>query len=140
MAARSDRFLDHILHVARTVEAAQTVTIGMVVKDGNADHECQPCTDGVGAYGVVMTLGALLGAAGDIVMVGLLAGSGVIPIKVGTGGATRGKWAKCVATGVTDATADVATPAGMDVMGIFMQSGVAGDIVGLMPARCWLTE
>ncbi len=140
MATRPDSNLQYALQVIRTVETATTVTVGGVVKDGNADKECQPTTDGVDAIGVVTALGALAGAAGDKVTVCYLAGPVIVPVKVGTGGATRGKYAKVVADGVTNATPDVATPAAMNVVGYFTQTGVVGDIVGMVPSRSWLTE
>jgi hypothetical protein len=140
MAARPDCIIDKLLIVTRTVEAGQTVVVGRVVKDGDADKEIQHSADGVDAIGVVYALGPLAGAAGDQVQMAYLAGAGIIPVKVGTGGATRGKFAKCVADGVTTATPDVATPAAMNVVGFFTQTGVAGDIVGMVPAKSWLTE
>jgi hypothetical protein len=140
MATRSDRDLQRALIVTRKVEAGQTVAVGRVVKDGDADHECQHSADGVDAIGVITSLGPLAGAAGDEVQLAYLAGAIVIPVKVGTGGATRGKLAKCVADGVTNAVPDVATPAAMNVVGYFTQTGVVGDIVGMVPARSWLTE
>lgn len=140
MAARPDTITNYVTKQTRTVETAQTVAVGRLVKDGNADHECQHTTDGVDAIGVVLALGPLAGAATDKVNVALLAGGGVVPVLVGTGGATRGKYAKVVADGVTDAAPDVATPAAMNVVGYFTQSGVAGDLVGMVPLRSWLTE
>lgn len=132
--------LQRALIVTRKVETATTVTVGMVVKDGNADHEVQPCTDGVDAIGVIIALGVLAGAAGDEVQMAYLAGAIVVKVKVGTGGAVRGKFAKCVADGVTSATPTVTTPVAVDVVGFFTQSGSAGDIVGMVPAKSWLTE
>jgi hypothetical protein len=140
MATRADCDLRTALTVIRTVETGQTVAVGRVVADGNADHECQHTATGVDAIGVVVELGKLAGAAGDEVTIALLAGAAIVRAKVGTGGATRGKYAKCVADGVTDAVPDVATPAAMNVVGWFTQSGVAGDIVGMVPYRSWLTE
>ncbi len=140
MAIRADRDLQRALIKTRLVETGQTVALGRVVKDGNADGEVQHCADGVDAIGVITSLGPLNGAAGDEVQMAYLAGAIVIPVKVGTGGATRGKFAKCVADGVTNAVPDVATPAAMNVVGFFTQSGVAGDIVGMVPAKGWLTE
>lgn|SRR5690606_34981526 len=135
MAVRADRDLKFAVIVTRTVETGQTVAVGRVVKDGNADKECQHTTDGVGAIGVVTALGKLNGAAGDKVQVVYLAGACVIPVRVGTGGAARGALAKCVADGVTSA-GDEDT----EVVGFFTQYGVAGDIVGMVPARGRLTE
>lgn len=142
MAARPDKNLDHALTVTRTVEAATTAVLHRVVKDGNADHEVQPTTDGVGAIGVITSLGNAdgSGAAGKQVQMTYLAGACIIPVLVGTGGATRGLPAKCVADGVCDATLTVTTPVAIDIVGYFTQSGVAGDIVGMVPARFWATE
>jgi hypothetical protein len=136
MAARHDQDLQKAPIDVRKVETGQSVSKYRVLKDGNADGECQHTTDGVDAIAVALEDGA----AEDRIRVAYLAGAAVIPVKVGTGGATRGKFAKCVADGVTDATPDVATPAAMNVVGFFTQSGVAGDIVGMVPARSWLTE
>jgi hypothetical protein len=140
MAQKHDMDLERLLIKTRVVETATTVTQYQVVKDGNADHEVQPCTDGVDAIGVIVSLGRLNGAAGDEVQMVYLAGAGVIPVKVGTGGATRGKLAKVVSDGVTSAAQSVTTPAGADIVGFFTQSGVAGDIVGMVPSRSWATE
>lgn len=132
--------LQRALIVTRKVESGQTVAVGRVVKDGDADHECQHSADGVDAIGVITSVGPLNGAAGDEVQLAYLAGPIVIKVKVGTGGAVRGKFAKCVADGVTSAVPDVATPLATNVVGFFTQSGVAGDLVGMVPARSWLTE
>jgi len=140
MATRPDSNLQNALIVTRTVETGQTCTLYGVVKDGNADKEVQPTTDGVGAIGVITALGPLAGAPGDKVQMAYLAGACIIPVKVGTGDATRGLFAKVVSNGVTDATPTVSTPAAMDVVGFFTQDGVAGDIVGMVPAKSWLTE
>jgi hypothetical protein len=132
--------LERLLIKTRTVETGQTVAVGRVVKDGNTDYEVQHTDDGVGAVGVVIALGLLAGAAGDKVQMAYLSGAGVIPVKVGTGGATRGNPAKCVPDGVTNAAPSVTTPAGAEVVGFFTQSGVAGDFVGMVPTRSWATE
>lgn len=142
MAVRADRDLQFIRTVKRTVEAGQTVAVGRVVKDGNADKECQHSGAGETGYGVVMALGKLAGAAGDEVEVALLSGSVILPVKVGTGGATRGLRAKAVADGVTNATptATATTPVSIYTHGIFTQSGSAGDIVGMLAAPGWVIE
>lgn len=138
MAARPEQITNFLTKVIRTVETGQTVAVGRVVKDGNADGEVQHSADGVGAIGVCMELGPLAGAAGDKVLIGLFAP--IVPMLVGTGGATRGKFAKVVADGVTDATESVTTPVAADIVGIFTQSGVAADRVGVQLLRGWVTE
>jgi hypothetical protein len=139
MATRSDRDLKNALIVTRKVVTAP-VALGMPVKDGAADHQVQPCADGVDMIGVIYQLGPLAGAIGDEVQVIYLAGAIVIPVKVGTGGAARGKLAKVVADGFTSAAPDFNTPASVNVAGYFTQTGVVGDLVGMVPARSWLTE
>ncbi len=64
----------------------------------------------------------------------------MIPVKVGTGGAARGKFAKVVSDGFTSAAPTVTTPVAVDVAGYFTQTGVVGDVVGMVPARSWLNE
>ena len=59
----------------------------------------------------------------------------VVPVVVGTGDATRGTKAIAAANGFTDATAhDSDGTANESTYGIFMQSGTAAQIVGLMLA------
>jgi hypothetical protein len=141
MATRADKQLENALIVTRTVETAQTVVVGRVVKDGNADHECQHTGAGENGFGVVVALGKLEGAAGDKVSIATLGGGIIVPVKVGTGGATRGSYAKSVSDGVTNATpAAAATGTSVYVHGIFMQSGVAADVVGMLAAPGWVTE
>lgn len=144
MATRPDSQLGQALLVMRTVETATTVAVGYIVKDGNADGECQKAAADELGFGVVIAIGGnksvTAGAAGDKVTIALLAGAVIIPVLVGTGAATRGKLAKCVTDGVTDAAPTVTTPVATYVHGIFMQSGVAGDFVGLMPCPSWVTE
>jgi hypothetical protein len=142
MATRANRKYENVSFEVLTVETSQTVAVGDVVKDGNADNECQKTTDGVDAIGVVLAIGGngavTAGTAGDRVTVGMFGPT--VAVKVGTGGAVRGKFAKVVSDGVTSATPDVATPAAANVIGIFRQSGSLGDLVGVMLCRSWLTE
>jgi hypothetical protein len=142
MAVRSDRDLKNITIVYRTVETGQTVAIGRVVKEGNADKECQHAgAADLDYFGVVVELGPLAGAAGDKVGIALLAGSGIIPVKVGTGGATRGTFAKIVADGVASFTVNTAAAGTLrPVVGKFTQTGVAGDVVGLIPSMTGVRE
>lgn len=71
--------------------------------------------------------------AAQRVSVAPISGNACIPVKVGTGGATRGKKAAFASDGFTDAPAladgDTVTP----TYGSFAESGVAGDMVGMFP-------
>jgi hypothetical protein len=145
MAVRPDSNLEHALIVTLIVETAQTVAVGRVVKDGNADKECQHATAvGDEGIGVVVAIGGnpavTPGTAGDKVQVALLSGACIIPVKVGTGGATRGVMQQVVADGVTDVTPNAAGATYTRVYGWPTQNGVAGDIIGMVPARGLVIE
>lgn len=74
-------------------------------------------------------------AVGAQAQVAYLSGGGVLPVKVGTGGATAGKEAVVVADGVTDAPTLGGGTVARNIVGVFRESGVAGDVVGLIPGR-----
>lgn len=60
-----------------------------------------------------------------------LSAGGVMPVLVGTGGATRGSFAECGATGTAvNRTLGGGTTV-RHIAGTFDQGGVAGDVVGL---------
>jgi len=115
-----------------TVAASQTVTAGMPVKYAAADHQVQNCAAGDIVCGVALDT-AVAPASGTLPIVPVqLLGHAVIPVLVGTGGATRGKY--CIlagdATGLTDQAMGGGTTV-RNVPGYFTQSGVVGDMVGL---------
>ena len=66
----------------------------------------------------------------------ILFGQFIKKVKVGTGGATRGKDAITVADGFTDAPANGGGTTSQIDLGKFMQTGVVGDEVGLMGGYC----
>lgn len=103
---------------------------------GSADDECNLAAAGAAAIGVFLDDGS----PGDKVRVILLGGNGRILVLVGTGGATRGVRAKGVADGVTDATLVAGGTTLTHIPGFFMESGVAGDVVGFRPALMVGTE
>jgi hypothetical protein len=140
---RSDQDLGPATIFYRTVETSTTVTVGCMVKDGNADHECQPCAAATDLpIGIVVALGKLDGAAGDKVAIAGLSG-GIARVKTG-GTATRGTSAKYAASGglLGDATvtATASTPVIVWSPGYFTASGSSGDYVGLVLCRHYVTE
>ena len=108
-----------------TVAAAQAATEGRAMSFAAADEEVQ-----LTAAGAAPNAGIALETkvAGERVQV--LVGQGIVKVKVGTGGATRGLFGVVVADGLTNAP----TLGGGTVLrgcaGRFLQSGVAGDVVG----------
>lgn len=110
------------------IPATKVVTQGFRVKFSGADNQVENC--GAGDDGFAIALQS--GVAGDTVLC-LLEGHAVVPVKVGTGGATRGSFARCVADGMTDVVvADGVNP--RNIPGKFLQSGPVGDLVGLLVA------
>lgn len=57
-------------------------------------------------------------------------GDTIVKVKVGTGGATRGKHALVVADGLTDAPTLGGGTVLRNIIGTFEESGVVGDVVG----------
>lgn len=127
MATRAHQKLPFALIQEFTVASGQTVTEGLSVKFAAADDECQNCGAGEDGFGVALNSAS---SGGKVSVV--LDGNAIVKVKVGTGGtATRGLYAITNATGHTNQTiADGATV--RFLRGKFMQSGVAGDMVGLL--------
>lgn len=125
MATRAHMKIDEaVLHTFTA--GAGGITKGKRVKFGADDLTVLDC--GAGEDGIGVALEAK--SAGDPVVV-VLEGCAVVPVLVGTGGATRGGYAIPVANGFADqAIADGTTP--RRLAGKFLQSGVAGDMVGLL--------
>ncbi len=113
-----------------TVAAGQTATLGRgcklvtetTVQDAGANDD---------AIIGVFIHDAAAGAVVDVYLYGP-----VVPVVVGTGGATAAAWAKPVADGYTDAPAHDSSGGTDDSLaGIFLQDGVVGDRVGMMLVR-----
>jgi hypothetical protein len=127
MAARPDCVLIEALIRPKTVVTTPVVK-GRVVSLNTSDGQCvHTAAAGLG-FGVALESGAV----GESIPVYLLAGAGIVPVVVGTGGATRGLLAAVVADGVTNSGTASAVGAAY-TCGFFTQSGVAGDIVGMVP-------
>jgi len=124
------RKLEHVTFEEFTVAAGQAATIGelAVMASDTTVQDAGGASDlGIGVF-------ATTEVAGARVAVMLLSSSGVIPVACGTGGCTRGTKAIAVADGFTDAPAHDSDGTGnSSIYGVFMQSGVVGDVVGMMP-------
>lgn len=126
MATRASEILQYATIRPYTVASAQIATRGFAVKHSGADDAVQNMAAvGDNCVGIALDDGVALAS----VRVALF-GNGVAKVKVGTGGATRGAPAKYAANGLTDATVGGATTK-LVVLGQFMQTGVAGDFVGV---------
>lgn len=128
MAARAIVDLSKCLIKPFTVKAASTVTEGYAVKieDGSIVLNCSA---GDAAFGIALESGT----AGQVVNVAIVAGGGIVPVKVGTGGATASLYGAAVADGIANAGALGGGTTLVNIVCQFMQTGVAGDVVGAIP-------
>ena len=129
MATRALNYQQNALIRTYGVPTGKATTLGLPVKLSGADDQVEVCAAGEDGIGVALSTQV----AGDQVQVALY-GWAIVPVKVGTGGATRGLWAKSVADGFTDLTTGGGSTARY-AHGKFLQSGVVGDLVGLLLAN-----
>jgi pyruvate kinase len=108
-----------------TVVAAGSTVEGRPISLNNSDEECTITAAGASCDGIALETKA----AGERVQV--LMGDGLVKVKVGTGGATRGLYAVVVADGVTNSATLGGGTVVRHIVGKFLQTGVAGDVVGL---------
>jgi len=128
MATRAHNQQDNALIRTYTVATAAAVK-GTPCKFGASDDTMTSAAAGEQAHGIYLDDGAI----GAVVRVAMLAGASIIPVKVGTAGtATRGGYAEVGTAGFTNRTIGGGSVA-RHISGIFTQSGVAGDFVGLIP-------
>lgn len=116
----------------KTAAVGVTCTKGKAVKiTGDDPMTATDCAAGESADAIALET---QGTAGKNCQIALLAGACVIKVLVGTGGATRGKYAKVVSDGLADVGVLGGGTTLAEVVGKFVQSGVAGDYVGMIPA------
>jgi hypothetical protein len=123
MAARPIDLTSQAIVRPYTVQAAGTVTKGLGVVFGTAETECLNAGANGKSFGVALESGT----AADVVQVAL---EGIVPVLVGTGGATAGEFAVMAADGFTNQTLGGGTTVKY-IEGVFLQTGVAGDYVGM---------
>lgn len=127
MAARPADTTCKSLIQSRTIQAAAAaVTAGMPVKLGTLATDVLLAGANEKAIGIALDSGV----AGDRINVSFF-GYAIVPVKVGTGGATHGEFAICAADGATNQTLGGGTTVKY-VIGRFIETGVVGDKVGLL--------
>jgi hypothetical protein len=122
------RRINELYAMEKTVVAAGAATVGYLLERTAGAATVNNCTTAT----IGMYVAAETGAAGASVKV-YGPGCGCIPVEVGTGGATAGSYAAWAAAndGFTNAPALADGNTVTAVYGVFEDSGVAGDIVGL---------
>jgi len=128
MAARAEVTTNGECEIVNTtVYTAKTTVAGYPVKRSTSDKYVEKMAAiGDDVYGIALDTCV----AGDICRVALL-GSGIVDALVGTGDATEAVTAKYAADGLIDVAAIGGGTVKLTKCGTFMQSGVAGDYVGL---------
>jgi len=133
MAERALKKLDFAPIMTYVVATGQTTTKGLGVIFSGAETTIATAASGFdGCFGVALETTT----AGKECQVALFAP--IIPMVVGTGGSTYGTKQQFVADGVTDAAAHDSSGSTDDIIvGLAMQSGVAGDTIGVqvMPSN-----
>ena len=127
MASRATVDLSNATIKPFPVKAASAVTVGYAVKFDGAD--VLNCSAGDAANGIAISTGA----AAETVDIALAFGGGIVPVKVGTGGATAGLYGAAVADGIANAGALGGGTTLVNIVCMFVQTGVAGDVVGAIP-------
>jgi hypothetical protein len=125
MATRADFDLSQSLVKEKTSGGA--IAEGRAVKFGTSDQEVLQCGAGEKASGIAISAVDATGKRLEVLTLG-----GPVKVKVGTGGATRGTYAVCVADGLANIPSQATGSTARQVVGEFTQTGVAGDVVGLM--------
>jgi len=110
-----------------TVATGQTATVGylaILASDTTVQNAAGATDLGIGVFLASATAGKRV----EVYHFG-----SIIPVKIGTGGCTRGAKAVFVADGFTDAPAHDSSGTTDDATyGVFMESGVVGDVRGMM--------
>lgn len=131
MATRAIVDLKGALIKTYTVKSGTTIVAGNRVKFGTSDTE----VDVAGAAEDNSWGTALDGAVGDGTAAKrvevALDGHAIVAMTVGTGASTRGLRQVLVSDGITDAKATGVNTA-QAVVGVAMQSGIAGDSIGVL--------
>lgn len=128
MAVRPHERLEHALVMTFNDTSQPAFTKGVEVKFNGSDT-LLVATGGSDANAIGVTTQA--NAAGRPATVLLYGSNGVIPVVVGAAGATRGTLAVNAATGFVDAATVGGGTTVQYVRGMFLQTGVQNDLVGL---------
>jgi hypothetical protein len=95
-------------------------------------EEATAVTDDI--IGIARDAGDAAGTSG-LKQIGVYTHGGVVPVLVGTGGATAGKQARLAVPSSADGVCDVTAVGGgtgkITMLGVFEDTGVAADIVGM---------
>jgi len=133
MAARANQDLKNALIKRYAVKSGTTLAVGNRVRFGASDIEVD-LTSGANddtTFGTALEAG-VGNAAGSVLVDVVLDGHQIVAMLVGTGGSTRGLKQIAAANGVTDAPTNGGGTVSHPIIGVAMQTGVVGDLIGVM--------
>lgn len=130
MVQRATVMMEKALIVTRVVAAAQTIERGHLLRAGATAGEVVKC--GAGERGIYVAL-ENNSTAGSRIQVAFLSPSSILPVIVGTGGASEGAMLVLAADGVTDAPTLGGGTVVRNVVGVAVETGVADDLIGMWP-------
>jgi hypothetical protein len=133
MSLRANQDLSRALIKSYTIKNASVILVGSRIKFGASDTEAD-----LGGANDDLTFGTALNAGtgnatGTVFVDVALDVPQIIAMTVGTGGSTRGTKQVAVANGVTDVVANGGGTVAHTIVGVAMQTGVLGDLIGVMP-------
>lgn len=108
------------------IKSGESATVGLPLKR-NTDGTIETAAAGERVCGWPVCAGV----AGETIGYYVPDGSTVLAVKVGTGGATPGKYAVVVADGVTNEPTLGGGTTAVELCGEFVDEGVVGDLAGL---------
>ena len=142
IAYRPEKRIDGLDSQVFTVAAGQTVRPGMGIKIASTDTAPADANYPQAQEAVADTDDPIAIAAGEIDATAyaagatftgyLVAGGGMIPILVGTGGVTRGLSVVCASDGFTDAPANGNGTTRVFSPGVAFATGAVGDSVAML--------
>jgi hypothetical protein len=134
MATRANQDLKNALIKRYSVKNGVTLAVGNRVRFGTSDSEVDLTSGAADDTQIGTAIEAGVGnAAGSVLVDVVLDGVVIVAMTVGTGGSTRGVKQLNAANGVTDAPANGGGTTSRAIVGIAMQTGVVGDLIGVMP-------
>lgn len=134
MATRANADLKNALIKRYAVKSGVTIAVGNRIRFGATDIEVDLTSGAADDTQIGTALEAGVGNAGGTVLIDVvLDGVLIVAMTVGTGGSTRGAKQINAANGVTDAPANGGGTTSRSIVGIAMQTGVVGDLIGVMP-------
>lgn len=132
MAARALQDLKNAIIKTYTIKSGVIIAPGNRIRFGASDTECDLTSGALDDTTIGTALSGGVGnAAGTVLCQVVLDFYAVVPMLVGTGGSTRGVKQQQAANGITDTIANGGGTVSKPLVGVALQTGVVGDMIGV---------